>query len=291
MIVISEPKAGIANKIDGKIKAIVFIRGFAFGFLVFFLFLLILTFVGLGDLGYYYMIAFFTFNRMSLSPLSGALFLGLVPLSFALFWTWFYYHRFKAGKIELTKISVNDVRNVNNVAIGLLAILFLVFSTYQIVPATTEISTSGPDSTISKMRAMDELHASLQLHFDDDFRGVSPHREDKYKTGLYYYPTVSSITELLSELNRRNPFNETTKMTLKDLDKTTIYKVSIDGQAFVLSAQLENDQNSTAVKMFEWDLDGIILGIDCNDPVYCIAGVRKEDVDSRDIYNMTFLIK
>lgn len=49
-------------------------------------------------------------------------------------------------------------------------------------------------------------------------------------------------------------------------------QLSNDGQQYVLAAILENmnGEHRNLEALQKEDLDGIILGIDCNDPVYCI---------------------
>jgi general secretion pathway protein G len=47
--------------------------------------------------------------------------------------------------------------------------------------------------------------------------------------------------------------------------QTYQYAVSGDGQQYVLAATLEDNNNRELLK----DVDGTVLGINCNDPVYC----------------------
>ncbi len=47
--------------------------------------------------------------------------------------------------------------------------------------------------------------------------------------------------------------------------KNYVYGVSDDGHSYVVGAELESDNTGLAD-----DIDGIVYGVNCNDPVYCI---------------------
>lgn len=103
-----------------------------------------------------------------------------------------------------------------------------------------------------------------------DARRISDLRQVQNGLELYYnrngaYPTGTSWDQLSATLINAgigisNVPSDPTNNT------TYYYRYGSDGASYVLGAQLEDTNNPR----LNDDVDGIILGVDCNDPVYCI---------------------
>ena len=87
------------------------------------------------------------------------------------------------------------------------------------------------------------IQLALELYFDD-------------KGGLY----PASLLELEGKFMPTPPRDPATGALY-------FYGLSSDRQNYVVGAKLEDRNNSELLK----DADGLIHGIDCNDPVYCVT--------------------
>ena len=106
-----------------------------------------------------------------------------------------------------------------------------------------------------------------------DARRVADLREVQNSLELYYlkngnYPASNNWDDLRSLL-----INDAVGITIvpndplsNSSDMSYSYGYSSDKQGYVLSAALEDIYNSS----LKDDIDGIVYGVDCADPIYCV---------------------
>ena len=107
-----------------------------------------------------------------------------------------------------------------------------------------------------------------------DARRISDLRETQQALELYYqknnkYPVINGSDSWASlKTTLINAGIGVTTISNDPLypDRTYKYGVSSDQQEYVLAATLE-DTNHPALKN---DTDGVVYGINCDDPVYCV---------------------
>lgn len=66
--------------------------------------------------------------------------------------------------------------------------------------------------------------------------------------------------------------------------RTYYYTTDEEGKNYILGAAMEDSSNS----LLSGDIDGSVLGISCNDPVYCVSNATPEQLKQLNIASSTF---
>lgn len=151
-------------------------------------------------------------------------------------------------RVVLKKVWKWDKSHTITWWLGIITVLLLLFTTNLSVPRRT------PE--MLRVSSINQLRTAMELYFDDNKSLFPPATLSCADIGVlapYLIPNYVSRVSSDPEISKGHPN----------------YMVAINSQRkrFVLRALLENKESS----VLKNDLDGNIMGCDCDDPNYCIG--------------------